>query len=358
MQDDQTPAGPHPGRRVLDVASGRGATALLLADGYGCQVDGVDYAPANTALARGAAVAAGLAERAVFATGDAERLPFPDGVFDAVVCECALCTFPDKARAAAEFARVLRPGGRVGITDVTAVPGRLPPELTGLTARIACVADARSLDEYVGILAAAGLRTLRTERHDQDMTRVIDQIGARLDLLRLTAATAFADLTRDKAPEALAAARRAVADGVLGYALSSSPRSPTPPCYRPASPKPSRTAPTSPSPGRRSPTRNRPSEPACTAPPPSSSPAPTPSPHRPSPPPSPAVSPHPPRHRLARRHLGEPVLGRKGNLPAATAVLRTARELRPSCAASMFELTTNVRIITRPDQYLTNRPNN
>ncbi|GAA2128791.1 class I SAM-dependent methyltransferase [Streptomyces synnematoformans] len=208
-------------RRVLDVASGRGTTALLLADAYGVRVDGVDYAPAHTALARDAARAAGLAERAAFATGDAEHLPHPDAVFDAVVCECALCTFPDKARAAAEFARVLKPGGRLGITDVTAAPDRLPPELTGLAARIACIADARPLAEYAGILAAAGLRTVRTERHDQAMTRMIDQIEARLNLLRMTAAGRLAEAGVDlaAAPAVLAAARAAVADGTLGYAL-------------------------------------------------------------------------------------------------------------------------------------------
>ncbi|AXK32746.1 class I SAM-dependent methyltransferase [Streptomyces armeniacus] len=207
--------------RVLDVASGRGTTALLLADAYGVHVDGVDYAAANTALAQGAAQVAGLAGRAVFTTGDAEQLPCPDGVFDAAVCECALCTFPDKARAAAEFARVLRPGGRLGITDVTADPGRLPPELTGLAARIACVADARPLEEYAAILAAAGLRTTRTERHDQAMARMIDQIEARLNLLRMTAAGRLAEAGVDlaAAPAVLAAARAAVADGTLGYAL-------------------------------------------------------------------------------------------------------------------------------------------
>ncbi|MFI2437549.1 class I SAM-dependent methyltransferase [Streptomyces sp. NPDC018693] len=83
-----------PGMRVLDVASGRGTTALPLADAYGVRAHGVDYAPVNTALAQGAAEAAGLAHRAVFTTGDAEHLPYDDGVFDAVVCECALCTFP------------------------------------------------------------------------------------------------------------------------------------------------------------------------------------------------------------------------------------------------------------------------
>ncbi|MEU8619481.1 methyltransferase domain-containing protein [Streptomyces sp. NPDC048623] len=217
-----------PGARVLDVASGRGTTALLLADSYGAEVDGVDYAPGNTALAQGAAQAADLADRARFTTGDAEHLPYPDGVFDAVVCECALCTFPDKARAAAEFARVLGPGGRLGITDVTVTAERLPPELTGLGARIACIADARPLQQYTEILAGAGLRTLRTERHDQAMLRMIDQIEARLNLLRMTAAahltTAGVDL--DAAPAVLAAARSAVSDGVLGYALLIAERTP------------------------------------------------------------------------------------------------------------------------------------
>jgi len=185
------------------------------------RVDGVDYSPANTALAQGAASAAGLADRAAFTTGDAEQLPYPDGVFDAVVCECALCTFPDKAKAAAEVARVLKPGGRVGITDVTADPGRLPAELSTLAARVACIADARPLAEYTELLAAAGLRTLRTERHDQAMLRMIDQIEARLNLLRTTAPDKLtgAGVDLNTAPASLRAARRAVADGVLGYAL-------------------------------------------------------------------------------------------------------------------------------------------
>ncbi|MGW7363538.1 class I SAM-dependent methyltransferase [Streptomyces sp. NPDC054841] len=207
--------------RVLDVASGRGITALLLAGIYGVRVDGVDYSPANTALAQGAAQAAGLTEQAVFVTGDAEHLPYADGVFDAVVCECALCTFPDKAKAAAEFSRVLCPGGRLGITDVTAVPDRLPPELSTLGARIACIADARPTTEYADILTAAGLRTIITERHDQAMIRTIDQIEARLNLLRITAPAKLADAGVDMAAAlpVLKAARAAVTDGALGYTL-------------------------------------------------------------------------------------------------------------------------------------------
>ncbi|MGH3951626.1 MAG: class I SAM-dependent methyltransferase [Pseudonocardiaceae bacterium] len=86
-------------------------------------MDGVDLHPDTVARAQAETARAGLDEAVRFHVGDAEGLPLPDGVYDAVVCECALCTFPDKQRAVAEVARLLRPGGRVGITDVTTGPG-------------------------------------------------------------------------------------------------------------------------------------------------------------------------------------------------------------------------------------------
>ncbi|WP_251051593.1 hypothetical protein [Streptomyces sp. ISL-86] len=107
-----------------------------------------------------------------------------------------------------------RPDGRPGFD-------RLPPELTGLGARIACIADSRPLADYTRILAAAGLRMLRTERHDTAMLRMIDQIEARLHLLRMTALDRLtaAGVNLDAAPAVLDAARTAVADGALGYVL-------------------------------------------------------------------------------------------------------------------------------------------
>jgi SAM-dependent methyltransferase len=210
-----------PTEQVLDVASGRGTTALMLAGDYGLRVEGVDLSAANVALALGAAHAADLAARVVFTTGDAEALPYPDAIFDAVVCECAFCTFPDKPTAAAELARVLRPGGRVGITDVVAEPGRLPAELTGLAAWVACIADARPVAEYAAILTDAGLRVTHTGRHDVALSRMIDQIEARLAVVRMTARDRAEALgvDLDRAPTVVAAARAAVADGALGYAM-------------------------------------------------------------------------------------------------------------------------------------------
>jgi len=209
------------GQRLVDVASGRGTTALLAALEYDVAVDGVDLAAANVALASSAADARGLADRVRFHLGDAEALPLPDGRWDAVICECALCTFPDKATAVAEMARVLRPGGRLGLSDVTADQSRLPEALTGLTAWVACVADARPSLEYEALLVAQGLRVRTVEQHHDAIDRMILQIAARVELLRLTNRQRADDLGLDfdRVPEVLRAAQDAVADGILGYAL-------------------------------------------------------------------------------------------------------------------------------------------
>ncbi|MGH3978563.1 MAG: class I SAM-dependent methyltransferase [Pseudonocardiaceae bacterium] len=209
------------GQRVADVACGPGATARLLAAEYGVTVDGVDLGEASVQRARAATAGSELSGQARFHLGDAERIPLPDGEFDAVVCECAFCTFPDKASAAAEFARILRPGGRIGITDVTVARTGLPEELTTLAGWVACIADARSLREYSDILAEAGLCTVRTEPHDDALTRMIDQIEARLTVVRMTAerplATAGVDV--DAVLRYTGLAKRAVAEGLIGYAL-------------------------------------------------------------------------------------------------------------------------------------------
>lgn len=210
-----------PGQRVLDVASGRGTTALLLAAEYGVRVDGVDLGEGSVASATAAAGERGLADRVRFRSGDAERLPFEAGSFDAVVCECALCTFPDKPAAATEFARVLEPGGRLGITDVTVDPDRLHHRVRELAGWVACLGDARPLAEYVRLLAAAGLPVAHTESHDEELARMVERATARLRLARMVERTAPAleGMELDGALEVAGLADEAVRNGVAGYAL-------------------------------------------------------------------------------------------------------------------------------------------
>src|SRR5579864_4130453 len=117
-----------PGLRVLDVASGKGESAIFLARSFGCEVVGVDFGRENVKDATARASEAGVAHLVSFQQGDAEKLDFPDAGFDAVICECAFCTFPDKLAAASEFARILGPGGRAALSDLTRST-TLPPEL-------------------------------------------------------------------------------------------------------------------------------------------------------------------------------------------------------------------------------------
>ncbi len=103
------------GKKVLDVASGTGASAVFLADEYGCSAVGLDSSELVVERARERAEKRG--NDVEFILGDAHGLPFRDGAFDVVVSECTLCLL-DKEKALGEMVRVARPGGFVGIDDI------------------------------------------------------------------------------------------------------------------------------------------------------------------------------------------------------------------------------------------------
>ncbi|MEO6796840.1 MAG: methyltransferase domain-containing protein [Candidatus Dormibacter sp.] len=209
------------GHRVLDVASGRGISAIHLARTVGCSVVGVDYSAENVVTARRAASEHGVSDRVRFLAGDAERLPVEDGGFDAVIAECAFCTFPDKPAAAAEFARVLRPGGRLGLTDLLR-SRPLPAELSSLAAWVACIGDARPLEEYLALLEDTGLRIDRVERHDGALAELVEMVRTRLLTVQVAvrlAAVPLPNIDWAEVRPMLQSAAAAVADGSLGYAL-------------------------------------------------------------------------------------------------------------------------------------------
>jgi SAM-dependent methyltransferase len=215
-----------PGRRVLDVASGSGTSALLLARRFGCDVVGVDYSADAVAQASRRAEQAGLADRVRFIQGDAERLPLPRADFDAVVCECAFCIFPDKLAATTEFARVLRPDGRLGLADLTR-EGPLPEALDSLLAWIACLGDARPLAEYRTLLCACGFGEPLVERHDEALMALAGEVRGRLldgGLLSVLGGLLLPEADLEHARQLAYAAAQAVQEGTLGYVLLVSTR--------------------------------------------------------------------------------------------------------------------------------------
>jgi SAM-dependent methyltransferase len=104
---------PRPGERWLDVATGTGAVALRAARA-GAEVTGIDIAPGLIRVAKQKAAEQELA--VLFDVGDAQRLPYEDASFDVISSAHGVHLAPDRARAAAELARVCRPHGRLGIT--------------------------------------------------------------------------------------------------------------------------------------------------------------------------------------------------------------------------------------------------
>lgn len=210
-----------PGLSVLDVASGKGESAIHLAQQFSCRVTGVDFGAQNVAESRARAATAGVADLASFVEGDAEDLNFPDGAFDAVICECAFCTFPDKHRAAAGFRRILRAGGQFGMSDLTRAV-ELPAELDGLLAWIACIADARPVDEYRNCLAEAGFEVTQVESHNGALADMARDVQARLLGAELMVKLRKLDLPGmefDEARKMARAAMTAIQQGSLGYCL-------------------------------------------------------------------------------------------------------------------------------------------
>ncbi|MBN1180208.1 MAG: class I SAM-dependent methyltransferase [Anaerolineae bacterium] len=102
---------------VLDVGCGAGATACYLARTTGCRVVGVDLREPMVALSDERAGKLGVRDLVEFRVADAQALPFDDATFDVILCESVATFIEDKKRVIDEYARVVRPGGYVGLNE-------------------------------------------------------------------------------------------------------------------------------------------------------------------------------------------------------------------------------------------------
>ena len=145
------------GERVLDLGSGGGIDALLSATRVGPTgfVYGLDMTDEMLHLARKNQAEAG-ATNVEFLKGVIEDVPLEDHSVDVVISNCVINLSLDKPKVLAEMARVLRPGGRIGITDVVAENHLSPDDRRERGEWVGCIAGALSFDEYEQGLAAAG----------------------------------------------------------------------------------------------------------------------------------------------------------------------------------------------------------
>ena len=147
----------HPGETVLDLGSGGGIDVLLSARRVGPagKAYGLDMTEEMLDLARANAREAG-AQNAVFLRGQIEAIPLPDGSVDVIISNCVINLSTDRPAVFAECFRVLRPGGRLGISDILADDDLTPAQRIQRGGQVGCIAGAPSFAEYRDGLTRAG----------------------------------------------------------------------------------------------------------------------------------------------------------------------------------------------------------
>ena len=181
-----------PGEVVLDLGSGGGLDAFLAASRVGptgCVI-GIDMTPGMIERACTNARKAGLTN-VEFRQGRLEALPVPDASIDAVTSNCVINLVPDKRQVFREIHRVLRPGGRLVVSDIV-LDGPLPQAVVdNVLAYVGCVAGAMQRTTYFDTIEQVGLGGIRILR-DVDFLETIDKDSHKelFDLARSTGATA------------------------------------------------------------------------------------------------------------------------------------------------------------------------
>jgi ubiquinone/menaquinone biosynthesis C-methylase UbiE len=210
--------------KVLDIACGSGTSALALAKEFGCKVVGIDLSEKNLEKARDSAKEEGMEDLLKFKISDAERIGLPSEAFDFVVCECALCTFPNSETAVKEMFRVLKPGGKVGITDVV-IERELPESLNNIVSMVLCIAGARSRDGYMKILEEGGFNNIEYEDQSHYVNELMEKAKKLVvgwDLLNKISDSGLDkifDITPEKAKELLEVGFGELEKGTFGYGM-------------------------------------------------------------------------------------------------------------------------------------------
>ena len=156
-----------PGETVLDLGSGAGFDAFLAAGqtGENGQVIGVDMTPDMLTKARHNARAGGYAN-VEFRLGEIENLPLADNSVDVIISNCVINLSPDKSAVFREAMRVLKPGGRLAISDIVAREGMPENIRADMALYTGCVAGASTVPELEGDLNAAGFESISIKPKD------------------------------------------------------------------------------------------------------------------------------------------------------------------------------------------------
>lgn len=194
------------GETVLDLGSGAGFDCFLAADkiGKAGKVIGVDMTPEMIDKARANAQKGGF-DNVEFRLGEIENLPVADGQVDVVISNCVINLAPDKDRVFAEGFRVLKPGGRMMISDIVLLK-ELPEQIkNSVDAYVGCISGSIMKDAYLGKIEKAGFVDIEimTEKsfslefiaNDPTATAIIEELGMTEEKLAEQAADTIASIS-------------------------------------------------------------------------------------------------------------------------------------------------------------------
>jgi SAM-dependent methyltransferase len=152
------------GEAVLDLGSGSGLDCFLAAQAVGAEgrVVGLDMTDDMLELAQRNLAKVG-AKNVEFRKGEMESMPLPDATFDVIISNCVINLSPDKDAVFGESFRVLKPGGRVRVSDIVWTREPTAAERSDLESWAGCVAGALGVDEYTGKLRSAGFTDIDTK---------------------------------------------------------------------------------------------------------------------------------------------------------------------------------------------------
>jgi ubiquinone/menaquinone biosynthesis C-methylase UbiE len=175
----QSVAAMQPGETILDLGSGAGFDCFLAARKVGPsgKVIGVDMTDAMLEKARGNAHKAGFGN-VEFRKGEIESLPVDNDSVDVVISNCVLNLVPDKDRAFREIHRVLKPGGRLAVSDMAWATEPAAAVRADMEALVGCIGGALVLDDYLGRLKRAGFRSLTVETHAEAARKMVEVSGS------------------------------------------------------------------------------------------------------------------------------------------------------------------------------------
>lgn len=187
-----------PGETVLDLGSGAGFDAFIAAQAVGPEgkVIGVDMTPEMIVQARENATKAGV-ENVEFRHGFIEEMPVEHDTVDVLISNCVINLSPDKPAVFREAFRVLRPGGRVAVSDIVLTEPLPPVVAENIAAYVGCVAGASLLDDYLRYMKEAGFEDIQVAESQQAVESLPEDDPIVLSVLEGTGSCCLDELSAE-----------------------------------------------------------------------------------------------------------------------------------------------------------------